>query len=46
MDWHIIAFALGFIAMDLLTGFAQAVANKKSARRKCETDFGTSAGSC
>lgn len=28
MDWHITAFALGFIALDLLTGFAQAVANK------------------
>lgn len=28
MDWHIAAFALGFIALDLLTGFAQAVANK------------------
>ena len=28
MDWHITAFTLGFIAMDLLTGFAQAVANK------------------
>lgn len=28
MDWHIAAFALVFIAMDLLTGFAQAVANK------------------
>lgn len=28
MDWRITAFALGFIALDLLTGFAQAVANK------------------
>lgn len=28
MDWHITAFALGFIALDLITGFAQAVANK------------------
>lgn len=28
MDWHITAFALMFIALDLLTGFAQAVANK------------------
>lgn len=28
MGWHITAFALAFIAMDLLTGFAQAVANK------------------
>lgn len=28
MDWHIATFTLGFIAMDLLTGFAQAVANK------------------
>ena len=28
MDWHITAFALVFITMDLLTGFAQAVANK------------------
>lgn len=28
MEWHIAAFALVFIAMDLLTGFAQAVANK------------------
>lgn len=28
MYWHITAFALGFIALDLITGFAQAVANK------------------
>lgn len=28
MNWHITAFALGFIALDLLTGFTQAVANK------------------
>ena len=28
MDWHVTAFALGFIALDLLTGFAQAIANK------------------
>ena len=28
MDWHITAFALGFIALDFLTGFTQAVANK------------------
>lgn len=28
MDWHITAFVLGFIALDLITGFAQAVANK------------------
>lgn len=28
MDWHITVFTLGFIALDLLTGFAQAVANK------------------
>lgn len=28
MDWHITAFTLGFIALDLVTGFAQAIANK------------------
>lgn len=29
MDWNITVFALVFIAMDLLTGLAQAVANKR-----------------
>lgn len=28
MDWHITAFTLVFIALDLVTGFVQAVANK------------------
>lgn len=28
MDWHIAAFAMVFISLDLLTGLAQAVANK------------------
>lgn len=28
MDWHVAAFALGFISLDLLAGFAQAIANK------------------
>ena len=28
MDWHITAFTAGFIALDLVTGFVQAIANK------------------
>lgn len=28
MDWHVLAFTCAFIAMDLASGFIQAVANK------------------
>lgn len=28
MDWHIAAFTLAFIALDIVSGFVQAVANK------------------
>lgn len=34
MDWHIAAFTLGFITLDLLTGFAQAVARKSVSSSK------------
>ena len=39
MDWHITAFTLGFIALDLLTGFALWI------RARCATAFGTNADS-